>query len=116
LFPKIRYSFLHLLLGIKIISFLANEMSEHKFRTFLRAWFGICLPSQLYFAFHRGNFVLVAVNSGLLIQVSPIPSLFLAHTCCAHCLQIATKLNWTSSCQRSLAASIAECHSAHPRW
>ena len=32
-----------------------------------------------------------------------------AHPRCAPCLQIATELNWTSSCQRSLAASVAEC-------
>jgi len=81
-----------------------------------------CPPSQLHFASHHGNFVLVADNideRGLSIQVSPFCASSQrrsAHLRCAPCLQIATELNWTSSCQRSLAASVAECHSASSRW
>ena len=125
---KIRYSFSAFALSIKMISFLANKMSEHKFRTFLHAsslaQLYLCPPSQLHFAIHHCYFVLVVDKidkCGLTIQDSPFCSSsprHLAHPRCAPCLQIATELNWTSSCQLSLAASesVAECHSAPPRW
>ena len=89
---------MHLLLGIEMISFLANAMSERKLRTFLRAS-GLVSLSPISTSFCRSPrfFVLVADNideRGLSIRVSPVCASSQrrrpAHPRCAPCLQIAS--------------------------
>ena len=54
--------FLHSLPGIEMISFLAREMSERKFRTFLRAQFYIFVSHLNFILPCITIFVLVADN------------------------------------------------------